>query len=125
MIRIYEYLQMGDILRSLPARVRAQGYSVRPAGSNLPAPQTVRQAGALMGEPATPSDSDALGRAIALRRRSYIFTSSQTSFCPALKSRFRDITMKSELPLAPFLIAGTLLVYLMGVDVTGLSLLLR
>lgn len=42
----------------------------------------------------------------------------------ALKSRFTRLTMKTELPLAPFLIAGLFAVYLTGLDVTGLSLLL-
>ncbi len=57
--------------------------------------------------------------ALALR-----FVSSRVPFAPALKSRLKNLTMKSELPLAPFLIAGTLIVYLTGVDVTGLGMLL-
>ncbi len=41
-----------------------------------------------------------------------------------LSLRLKRITMKTELPLAPFLILGLLVVYLTGVDVTGLTLLL-
>ena len=41
-----------------------------------------------------------------------------------LKSRLGRLTMKTELPLAPFLIAGLFVVYMTGLDVTGLSLLL-
>lgn len=44
---------------------------------------------------------------------------------PGLRSVVRNLTMKSELPLAPFLILGLLIVYVWGVDVTGLGLLLR
>lgn len=42
-----------------------------------------------------------------------------------LKSRLRALTMKSELPLAPFLVAGLFIVYLTGLDVTGLGALLQ
>ncbi len=42
-----------------------------------------------------------------------------------LSLRLKRITMKTELPLAPFLIVGLLVVYLTGVDVTGLTLLLQ
>lgn len=44
---------------------------------------------------------------------------------PGLNARLKGLTMKSELPLAPFLVFGLLIVYLTGVDVTGLSLLLQ
>lgn len=43
----------------------------------------------------------------------------------ALKSSLRGLTMKTELPLAPFLILGFLVVYLFSIDVTGLSILLQ
>ncbi len=42
-----------------------------------------------------------------------------------LSLRLKRLTMKTELPLAPFLIVGLLVVYLTGVDVTGLTLLLQ
>ncbi len=38
--------------------------------------------------------------------------------------RRRRFTMKTELPLAPFFVAGLFIVYLAGVDLTGLTLLL-
>lgn len=44
---------------------------------------------------------------------------------PDLKAGLKDLTMKTELPLAPFLILGLFIVYLFGIDVTGLSLLLQ
>lgn len=42
-----------------------------------------------------------------------------------LKLALKNLTMKSELPLAPFLVVGLFIVYLTGIDVTGLSLLLQ
>lgn len=53
-------------------------------------------------------------RFVAARSRSFI----------GLKSSLKGITMKSELPLAPFLILGTFLVYLFEIDVIGLSFLI-
>jgi len=44
---------------------------------------------------------------------------------PGLRSVVRNLTMKSELPLAPFLIVGLFIVYVWGVDVTGLGVLLH
>lgn len=41
-----------------------------------------------------------------------------------LSLRLKRFTMKTELPLAPFLILGLFVVYLTGIDVTGLTLLL-
>jgi prepilin signal peptidase PulO-like enzyme (type II secretory pathway) len=66
-----------------------------------------------------------LGALYAIAALVLRFASSRTSLCPALKPRLKNLTLKSELPLAPFLIAGALLVYLTGVDVTGISLLLQ
>lgn len=65
-----------------------------------------------------------LGALYALAALAARFVSSRVSFCPSLRSRLKGLTMKTELPLAPFLIAGTLIVYLTGADVTGLGLLL-
>jgi prepilin signal peptidase PulO-like enzyme (type II secretory pathway) len=42
-----------------------------------------------------------------------------------LKHIFKGLTMKTEMPLAPFLIAGLFIVYLCGFDVTGLGMLLQ
>ena len=42
-----------------------------------------------------------------------------------LKRYLKGLTMKTEMPLAPFLIAGLFIVYLCGVDVTGLGMLLE
>lgn len=50
--------------------------------------------------------------------------SSSGRLCPGLKAKLKNLTMKTELPLAPFLILGLFIVYLWGIDVTGLSLLL-
>ncbi|MEK7208626.1 MAG: prepilin peptidase [Patescibacteria group bacterium] len=44
---------------------------------------------------------------------------------PALNAALVRLTMKTELPLAPFLALGLFLVYVFGWDVTGLSLLLQ
>lgn len=66
-----------------------------------------------------------LGALYALAALAARFIMLRTSFCPTLKLRLQGLTMKTELPLAPFLIAGTLIVYLTGVDVTGVSLLLQ
>ena len=66
-----------------------------------------------------------LGALYAIAALLLRFVSSRISLCPELKSRLKNLTMKSELPLAPFLIAGTLIVYLTGVDVTGLGILLK
>ena len=43
---------------------------------------------------------------------------------PGLKASLKKLTMRTELPFAPFLILGLLIVYLWGVDVTGLGVLL-
>lgn len=66
-----------------------------------------------------------LGALYALAALILRFVSSRTAFCPTLKSRLTGLTMKTELPLAPFLILGMCIVYLTGVDVTGFSLLLQ
>jgi len=42
-----------------------------------------------------------------------------------LKRHFKGLTMKTEMPLAPFLIAGLFIVYICGIDVTGLGMLLQ
>lgn len=42
-----------------------------------------------------------------------------------LKTTLGNLTMKTELPLAPFLVFGLFLVYVFGIDVTGLGLLLQ
>lgn len=44
---------------------------------------------------------------------------------PSLKSRLKNLTMKTALPLAPFLVFGLFIVYLFGIDVTGLGMLLQ
>ncbi len=44
---------------------------------------------------------------------------------PALNAALARLTMRTELPLAPFLALGLFLAYLFGWDVTGLSLLLQ
>lgn len=51
--------------------------------------------------------------------------SSSGQLCSGLKAKLKNLTMKTELPLAPFLILGLFIVYLWGIDVTGLSLLLQ
>ncbi len=43
---------------------------------------------------------------------------------PHLREKLKYLTMKSELPLAPFLVLGLFIVYLTGIDVTGLGQLL-
>ncbi len=63
--------------------------------------------------------------ALALLLLKGIAAAAPASLCPTLKSKLRRLTMKSELPLAPFLILGLLIVYLFSIDVTGLSLLLQ
>lgn len=54
-----------------------------------------------------------------------LLSSMPEPFCPSLKSRLKNLTMKTELPLAPFLVFGLFLVYLTGIDVTGLDTLLQ
>ena len=48
---------------------------------------------------------------------------ARTTFS-GLRRRLKDLTMRSELPLAPFLVLGLLIVYLTGIDVTGLPILI-
>lgn len=43
----------------------------------------------------------------------------------SLKSAVKNLTMKSELPLAPFLVSGLFIVYVFEIDVTGLSLIMN
>ena len=47
------------------------------------------------------------------------------ALCPSLRSKWKHLGMKTELPLGPFLVLGLLLVYIFGWDVTGLSLLMQ
>lgn len=54
-----------------------------------------------------------------------LFASALPLRLARLKTKLRGLTMKSELPLAPFLVAGLFVVYVWGVDVTGLSRLLQ
>jgi leader peptidase (prepilin peptidase)/N-methyltransferase len=46
-------------------------------------------------------------------------------FFPTLRARFRTLSLKTELPLGPFLALGLFLVYVFGWDITGLEHLLR
>ncbi|MSU56504.1 MAG: prepilin peptidase [Candidatus Taylorbacteria bacterium] len=46
-------------------------------------------------------------------------------WCPNFRSSVARLTLKTELPLGPFLVLGLFLVYVFGWDVTGLSLLLQ
>ena len=43
---------------------------------------------------------------------------------PALRTRLKTLSLKTELPLGPFLVLGLFLVYLFGWDITGLGMLL-
>ncbi|MDO8594706.1 MAG: prepilin peptidase [bacterium] len=45
--------------------------------------------------------------------------------CPTFRAKLRHLSMKTELPLGPFLVLGLFLVYVFGWDVTSLSLLLQ
>ncbi len=45
-------------------------------------------------------------------------------FFPTLRTRLRTLSLKTELPLGPFLVLGLFLVYVFGWDITGLGMLL-
>lgn len=45
-------------------------------------------------------------------------------FSPALRAHLKKLSLKTELPLGPFLILGLFLVYVLGWDITGLGMLL-
>lgn len=47
-----------------------------------------------------------------------------TRLAPHLNAQLKGLTMKSELPLGPFLVLGLFIVYLTGADVTGLEQLI-
>ncbi|MDO8564417.1 MAG: prepilin peptidase [bacterium] len=53
------------------------------------------------------------------------FLSRFVTLPAGLNRMLRHLTIKSELPLAPFLVVGLFIVYLTGIDVTGLSRLLQ
>lgn len=57
---------------------------------------------------------------LALSRLAHTRFARQALFGLGLK----NITMRSEVPLAPFLILGLMVVYFFGIDVTGLSILI-
>ena len=54
-----------------------------------------------------------------------VVSSAPRRVFPELKGKLKDLTMKTELPLAPFLILGLFIVYLFGIDVTGIGMLLE
>lgn len=46
-------------------------------------------------------------------------------YCPTLRAKLSRLSLKTELPLGPFLVLGLFLTYLLGWDVTGLESLLQ
>ncbi len=67
-----------------------------------------------------------LGAAVALvlLLLKAVSASLPRGFSPNLNATLKGLTMKTELPLAPFLVLGLFIVYLTGIDVTGLGQLL-